>query len=441
MKRRASKNVLPSSKRQKLLLDRRYEQSLNAEQYKIFERCFLAGVNLFITGQAGTGKTHLIKQIKHCAEALEKSIEVTASTGCAAVNLEGTTFHHFCGINLGERDSKHYVKNMKPENRQRIKWCDVLIVDEISMLDVNFLIKCDEVIKEIRKDAKPFGGIQLILVGDFLQLPPVITGKAKELYVPLFMHSFWKTLNLEYHFLKTNHRQKEDSEFAELLSNIRMGKLNENDFNNLIQRTELNDIPPHTPRLFCKKTEVQQFNKKELAKLSGEVVTINAGGFNMDKITHHVPVERELNLKVGAQVILCRNVNVEEGLFNGKRGKVVGFSDDSLPLVEFSKEQTVKISKFKWEMKENAGKGKVLASFIQVPLILAWAVTVHKTQGMTLESAVVHGGFFDPGHAYVAFSRVKTIEGLHLEGVSFSEIKTDERVVKFYEEANETLRG
>lgn len=285
-----------------------------------------------------------------------------------------------------------------------------------------------QVVRKLRNSEEPFGGIQLVFVGDFLQLPPVQKQKKCD---PLFLSDIWKKLNLECHLLRINHRQA-DFEFASLLSKIRLGKMTEPEFEELVRKCS-GTVSKSAPRLFCRKDEVFHYNKQELDKLEGGIYIFDGEGTNLEKMIHNVPVEQEIHLKVGARVILCRNLDIDRGLYNGSSGEVVDFSEDGLPMVSFDGD-IVEIDWFTWEMKDKLQNDKTIASFTQIPLMLAWALTVHKMQGMTLKNAVVRGGFFTEGHAYVAFSRVKTLEGLKLEDVHYSQIRADPRVVKFYED-------
>ena len=171
--------------------------------------------------------------------------------------------------------------------------------------------------------------------------------------------------------------------------------------------------------------------------MEGESKIYKGEAYNLQKILKHIPVEEEIELKIGARVILCKNLDVNNGLYNGRVGKVISFDEnDDLPMVEFSRTQVVKINRNKWEMRDHLDGDCLLESFSQIPLILAWAITIHKTQGMTLDHVVVHGGCFEKGQLYVALSRVRSVEGLHVQNMKYSEIMTDSRVVKFYQDLN-----
>jgi len=422
----------------------RYRGRLSEEQFTVFKTCFTEPCpNLFISGPAGTGKSHLIQCIKEYAKTIGKQIAITASTGTAASNLDGSTFHYFSSMGLGDKHVGYYLNAIDVKRKKKIQDCDILVLDEISMMKGDFLQKCDEVFGRIRKDYAPFGGMQVIFVGDFLQLPPVVPNKDKAQYVPLFAHDIWKRLGLKTFVLQKNHRQKEDLQFSEFLIKIRTGTITPEEFDTFKATTASAmgkvEPPSGVPRLFAVKNKVELFNKNELTKLTTAVHTFKAEVSGekgpLDKLVESVPVEAEMHLKVGARVLLCRNINVDRGLYNGRRGIVVKFEKEKIygpsktgseddrevidespiayPIVEFGPGDRSMIKPFSWEMRDTMNEDKVLAKVTQLPLILAWALTVHKMQGMTVDEAVVNGQeFFDYGHVYVALSRVRKASGL-----------------------------
>lgn len=420
-----------------------YKEKLNKEQFNAFRQCFEDGRNMFITGQAGSGKTFLVQCIRNYAIICNKILFVTALTGCAAVAIEGTTLHVYMGIGLGDLTVKEHIKKLSTDTKMRLKDTHMLVIDEISMTNPEYFQKCDEILRFVRGGDSPFGGVQLILVGDFLQLPPVEKKEKKISYI--FQMPLWNTLDLLHVSLTYNHRQETDIIYATFLAKMRIGTLEKKEFDTVIQELLMKATPETclAPHLYSRRMDVNEYNQQKLAELVGDMKIFVARGQNYEKLKDTVPVPIELNLKVGARVLLCKNIDVTGGLFNGKQGTVVEFIPSTrqpnihIPVVEFDGRRTT-IEYATWELTKHVKEGKkyvkeVLATFVQIPLILAYAITVHKTQGMTLEAVSIHGGFFASGHMYVAFSRAKTLEGVHVEtSIPYSELKTDANVVEFY---------
>lgn len=419
-----------------------YRSVLHEEQYNAFVECFEKKTNLFITGPAGVGKTFLLQCLKEYAQANGKLLFTTAMTGCAAVAIEGSTFHYYMGIGLGDLTPKEHVKKLTKDTRMRLKDTEILIVDEISMASPAFVEKCSEVLCRLRGSPKPFGGIQLILVGDFFQLPPVEKNSKTPNYI--FQSRIWNQLNLTYIGLKHNHRQKTDTSYAQFLSKMRVGTLDQSDYDSVMSGIKNKKLADNLtiPHLYSRRIDVSTYNQKKLDELETEEKWFTASGKDYERMADKVPVPVKVQLKIGAKVLLCKNINVEAGLYNGTQGTIVDFVQlqpgQDLPIIELMNGTKVKIDYAVWELTKQVKCGRkyvkeVQSSFRQIPLILAYAITVHKTQGMTLEMANIHGGFFACGHAYVAFSRIKTLEGLYLEeDIPFKEIKTDASVIDFY---------
>ncbi len=416
-----------------------YKTRLNEEQFAVFQAC-ISGESIFLTGQGGSGKSYLLKCIREYLESIKKIVFVTALTGCAAMSIDGTTLHHYMGIGLGE-------KAVSRDAKERILDTHLLIIDEISMAKPDYFDKCNLVLQQVRENNKPFGGIQLLIVGDFLQLPPVLETTFA------FQTATWKKLKLKCFTLRYNHRQQEDVDYARVLSRMRIGALTRSEFEIVTKALRSKTLPEddEIPVLYSRTEEVQNYNKEKLEKLEGTPHIYTISGNNHTDVMKHVPVSHITTLKVGAKVLLCKNLNVHRRLFNGRRGTVTDFVLQStvfpeipIPLVTFSdgKMESVAIDFATWELQKTVKRdGKyikeVYASLIQIPLILAYAITVHKTQGMTLEAVSLNGGFFESGQAYVAFSRVKTLAGVYMgKEVPFWQIKTNAVVLKFYRDNN-----
>jgi ATP-dependent DNA helicase PIF1 len=418
----------------------RVAKNLDSSQLEIVKNCFrIPSKNIFITGPGGSGKSFLINAIKDISAYLRTCLYVTASTGCAAVNIEGTTLHSFIGIGLGN-GTMDYSKTMRNDVKSRLISTEMLIIDEISMISPEYLTKADATLKKVRSSKSFFGGIQLILVGDFFQLPPVSREQEKKY---IFQDEIWKNINASCYVLKKNYRQLEDEIYSSFLSKMRCGDLELSDYNEIYSKIKSKPIPEDNdiPHLFAKRESAEIYNTKKLSSIPGEEYIYETHGSNFEKLENFVNVPKKLTLKTGAGVLLCKNIDISRGLCNGSNGKIVGFESgitDSkpYPLVKFMDTgETLKITEQKWELTNE--KGATIATLYQIPLILSYGITIHKSQGMTLSRVVINPGFFAPGQAYVAFSRVKNIDGLYIQNdIPYNSIKTDPNVVQFYKKNN-----
>ncbi len=450
------------------------DQTLSAEQRQVLRAVF-AGRSCFFTGSAGTGKSFLIHKILACLPGLGTSTFATSTTGITAMHLNGSTVWHWAGLSAAHAaegvDSLVARVSRNRETLSRWRSTRTLLIDEISMLEGGFFDKLESVARRVRGDERPFGGIQLILCGDFLQLPPVVkAGEGVQSTLPgggpvfAFEAESWEECvggdfddsggsaagcTVE---LGTVFRQKDDV-FVSLLDQLRRGECPpsslallrtcaERDLDSL---AEADGIRPTS--LLTHKKEVDEMNARELGRLAGQAVAYNAkdssassgggtlGSTHLEQLASSCPARARLELKIGAQVILLRNLNVATGLANGSRGVVVRFgaSPQKPPVVRFLNGQEVTITPVSWSTL--GPSGVVLASREQLPLDLAWALSVHKSQGMTLDRARVHlEKAFEYGQAYVALSRLRSLEGLQLVGaVDPRKIKAHPRVIQFYE--------
>lgn len=421
---------------------------MNAEQ-EAFIDLAKKGHNIFLTGQGGTGKSfilsHFINEVK------TKTVALTAMTGCAALLLEkATTLHSWASVGLAKDPVPKLVSSIRKSSRSMKRWLltDILIIDEVSMMPPDLFEKLDMIGKKIRNSQKPFGGMQLIFVGDFYQLPP-ISGEF------IFETSLWPTIGFKTVELKEIMRQK-DPVFHKILAEARIGQLSPESAKTLELRKGLPwkklEIKPTL--LFPQRSVVADINSQNLAKLEGQsykykVTTIYSHSqdpsnlslkYAIEKMNRDASYEEELVLKLGAQVMLLINIikkgdnsDLEHELVNGSRGLVTGFLDDSTntPLVKFQNfSKPIPISVHAWSLDDYEG-----VSQQQIPLKLAYAITIHKAQGATLDSALIDVGSntFECGQAYVALSRVKSLESLYLWDIRPDAFKANPKVKKFYE--------
>lgn len=438
------------------------QHTLSDEQTAILSLVLNEQKNVFFTGSAGSGKSHLLRNI---IKALEEkyldgsgSVAVTASTGVAAAQIGGSTLHSFAGMGISKLPVEQLVKKIRKNKLAKERWksTSVLVIDEISMVDAEFFDTLDAVARRIRRKTRlPFGGLQLVVTGDFFQLPPVSKNDTARF---CFEATAWShmhhTINLSKVF-----RQK-DPEFAELLNEMRQGRLSAESIRKLkeLRRPLCNDQGLEPTQLFPMRWQVDAANELRMRKLSGISYKYKAldGGEvdNMEtrsKLLSGCIAPETLTLKKGAQVMLTKNINELIGLVNGSVGEVIGFGeqhpDDSppLPIVRFrladGQTRHLTCGYEKWTIEElvpdeeEGGKLKatVLASRTQIPLILAWALSIHKAQGQTLQLVKVDvGRVFEKGQAYVALSRATTMAGLQIINFDHKKVVAHEKVQHFY---------
>lgn len=391
--------------------------------------CVKSGKNVFFTGGAGTGKSFLIQKIIGVLP--PDHTYITASTGVAAFQIGGTTLHSFAGIGNGTAPISTCVELAKRKN-VAVQWrkCKHLIIDEVSMVDGNFFKRLEHVARTVRNNDKPFGGIQLILTGDFLQLPPVSKDDERRF---AFETSAWARcvqLNIEL----TQVKRQSDQVLVEILNRLRMGRCTDED-SEVLKSTKSNVAREGiVPTKLCTHTEdVTLINKRELEKCEGEerrFVAIDSDTGLSKFIENISPVEGVVRLRIGAQVMLLKNLLVATGLVNGARGRVESFSQDGNPVVVFLGGNKQEIKLDKWMIKTGAG---VTLTRTQIPLRLAWAFSIHKSQGMTLDCVEVSlSRVFECGQAYVALSRAKNLRSLRILDFKPSCVRADSKVIKFY---------
>ncbi|XP_042234132.1 ATP-dependent DNA helicase PIF1-like isoform X1 [Homarus americanus] len=423
---------LPSLKRQAPSL--RNQLVLTTEQKKVLQ-IVQSGHNVFFTGSAGTGKSLLLKLI---VGALSPDVTfVTASTGVAACQIGGTTLHAFAGIGSGHASLEQCVQlASRKVVAQQWRKCKHLIVDEISMVDGVFFKKLEAVGRAIRGNNKPFGGIQLILCGDFLQLPPVTKPGEKRVFC--FQTSAWnRCINISMEL--TEVRRQDDQEFINILQSIRLGRCTE-DMVDCLKSTESNEVEKDgikATRLCTHREDVDHINQEHLNKLTGNAKVfqaIDSDPHLSKNLDSQTPVVTKLVLKVGTQVMLMKNLDVGKGLVNGARGVVTGFKqgNEGYPIVRFLCGVTADVKHEKWTVR---GTGGIYLSRRQLPLKLAWAFSIHKSQGMTLDCAEMSlSRVFEAGQAYVALSRARNLKGLRVLDFNPTCVRAHPDVLKFYED-------
>ncbi|HQF41171.1 MAG TPA: helix-turn-helix domain-containing protein [Candidatus Paceibacterota bacterium] len=392
------------------------------------------GANVFLTGEPGSGKTHTINQ--YIAYLRQNGVEpsITASTGIAATHIGGMTIHSWSGIGIRRSLSNYDLDKIASTEYlvKRIKRAKILIIDEVSMISAATLEMVEAVCRAIRSQSEPFGGLQVILVGDFFQLPPIVRTRETEAETIFdetepgfgradgfaFNSSAWRRGRFLTCYLSEQHRQS-DIKYLELLSAIRAGEVTEYHSEILTKRrAAAESLDFDLPKLFTHNVNVDSLNERELAKLAGRPRSFRMSGKGREVLVATLKKSclspENLELKIGARVIFTKN-NQRAGFINGTLGQVVDFEGfDNLPVVRTFDGRRVVAEPMEWTIDDS---GKVLAQVTQVPLRLAWAITVHKSQGMSLDAAVMDlSAVFEYGQGYVALSRVRALEGLFLLG-------------------------
>ena len=378
------------------------------------------GVNVFLTGEPGSGKTYVVNQYAAWLRTCGIEPAITASTGIAATHIGGMTIHSWTGIGVAERLSPDDVRFLAARTRlaERLRRANVLIIDEVSMLSASALEMADAVCRAARGNDAPFGGLQAVLTGDFFQLPPVARdGRAAPF---AYESETWHAMDLIVCYLTEQHRQAE-KDFLELLCAIRGNRCGDaHRARVLARRVNPHAAPSGMPKLFSHNADVDRINSEELAKLPGEPVSFFMRSRGPQALVAQLRrgclSPERLELKKGAEIMFTKN-NPQRGFVNGTLGTIAGFDEESgYPIAAARDGGRIRAEPMEWSIEEN---GKKRASIEQVPLRLAWAMTVHKSQGMSLDAAVVDlSQAFEYGQGYVAFSRVRRLAGLYVLGVN-----------------------
>lgn len=411
------------------------------------------GQNVFLTGQAGAGKTYVLNQYISYLRARGIATAITASTGIASTHMNGMTIHAWSG--MGIKDSFNTDDYIRLRSRkslvERLKDTKVLIIDEISMLHAKQVDLLDEILRKVRESEQAFGGVQVVFSGDFFQLPPVGNKGESNKEKFAFMAKSWLSANFQVCYLSEQHRQNGEGEaerfglsLNDILNQIRAQNVSQQAIQILLA-TKNNTINQNRTRLYTHNVSVDKINQEALNALATPAHTFECTTFGekalIETLKKNVRATDSLTLKKGAKVMFVKN-NPELGVSNGTMGEVVGFLNlpDELkdktqanhstpPIVRLNSGQTVVAEPEEWTIEDN--QGEVLAGYSQIPLCLAWAITVHKSQGMTLDSAEIDlTATFETGQGYVALSRLKSLDGLQLLGMNHQSLLLDEWVFR-----------
>ena len=437
---------------------------LSLEQSIAFNK-YIQGHNIFITGPGGTGKSALIKTIYKHAFSHFKNIQVTALTGCASVllNCKAKTLHSWAGIGLGISTLDQLVTKIKKNKFSKAAWrqTDILVVDEVSMLSLKLFDLLNEIGKAVRGNQKPFGGIQLIFSGDFFQLPPVGDYLDPDTQRFCFESNDWNSVfhrNCQIQLIKI-FRQTDDI-YSTILNQIREGKIKRKSNDLLLQyvgrQLEPNLIAEPT-KLYPTRNKVENINNTKMSALPGHIKEYNIKylkdlemttkadrerrleftdkdiQLELDFLANNLICEKEMKLKLGSQVMCIINIQSDTGIevCNGSQGIITDFCEiTKAPRVKFNNGIERIMVPHVWSSDKIPGIG-----VSQVPLILAWALTIHKSQGATLDAAEIDvgSGIFECGQTYVALSRVKSLDGLYLSSFDVTKIKINKKVKDFYD--------
>ncbi|KKQ46168.1 MAG: Helicase [Candidatus Moranbacteria bacterium GW2011_GWC2_37_8] len=399
------------------------------------------GHNVFLTGPAGSGKTYLLNQYIEYLKKNNIGVAVTASTGIAATHMNGQTIHSWSGMGIADSISEEEISKMRKRRyySERIRNTKVLIIDEVSMLHPHQLDMVNAICKGFKDPFSPFGGLQVILCGDFFQLPPV----AKYGQSSFAMESSaWEEMELKICYLDEQHRQ-EDGSMLKILNDIRSCSCDQDTIDLIHTRKNKAIKNVITPtKLFTHNANVDFINDLELKKISEEIKTfvMKDGGNEhlIATVKKGCLAPEKLGLKKGAVVMFVKN-NFERGYVNGTLGKIIGFDDSDMPIVKTHSGKTIVATPEKWAIEEDE---KSLAFVTQIPLRLAWAITVHKSQGMTLDAVEMDlSKSFEYGMGYVALSRVRTLDGIKLLGINSRALDVNPKVFEFDKTLAELSRG
>jgi len=415
------------------------------------------GENVFLTGAPGAGKTYVLNQYIAFLQDHEVEVAITAYTGIAASHINGRTLHSWAGLTRGPmHEDAQEVDRVRANEylTDRIRRARVLIIDEISMLHPEQFDRVDLICRTARNNPAPFGGLQLICCGDFFQIPPV-NGESEKFVID---SAAWKNADMKICYLHEQHRQAvagdangaqststSSGELLEILAAIRAGDVTPDIVVKLDARIGAAvNAPIGIARLYTHRENVDEINSAELRKLTGPEVIydVYASGTAalQEKLKKDNDVPDKLLLKIGARVMFTKN-NMGAGYVNGTLGEVIGFENggdgdsatagaaatEANPVIMTFDKKRITPGRFQWKIEEG---GKVRASVSQLPLKLAWAITIHKSQGMTLDAAVIDlGRAFDRGMGYVALSRVRELKNISLIDFNAVALQVSPRVL------------
>jgi len=420
--------------------------------------------DVFLTGGGGTGKSRVLEYIidafkdKYGTD-FKKNVGITSTTGSSALLIGGGTIHSFSGLGVSREDDEQYIQKIAKRRyiKNRFKELKTLIIDEVSMLTPRTFRMIYRLAQVIRKNTAAFGGIQIILSGDFCQLGPILEQHiAHHTMEYCFETPEWQTSQIEVVHFKTIHRQS-DQQFIETLQKIRMGKSDQDTTSLLMNRFRKpldNSYGIEPVQLFPTREKANEVNQRCFSKITSSEsrsyqlkITIDSNqheptstGSDIErKIKSQLPIDESIRLCVGCQVILVVNLSVEDGLVNGSKGRVEAFNENDEPIVIFSNGTRKNIAMYTWDIDECANSVHVTG----MPIILGYGCTIHRSQGMSLDLAIVdigqnvftgNGGY---GQIYVALSRVRTLEGLSILNFDPKRIRCHPKVIEFYKKIDQ----
>lgn len=396
------------------------------------------GVNIYLTGSAGSGKTYLLNKYINYLESHDISTAVTASTGIAATHMNGMTIHSWAGIGVRSFIDEKGLQEIEDKKYlwKRFEKARVLIIDEVSMLHASQLDMVEKVCRRFKRNDKPFGGLQVILSGDFFQLPPINKSGNENESGMIFNSKAWEILNPAVCYIDEQHRQDDDN-LLEILNMIRCNQIEEKHYELLQNRIGAkikNGVNP--TKLYTHNINVDEINNVELSQINNEekISEMTSSGPDMlvEILKKSCLAHQSLKLKIGAEIMCIKN-NFDEGYVNGSRGRVIDFDkENNNPVIELYNGRKITLKPELWAIEED---GKIKASLSQIPLRLAWAITIHKSQGMSLDNAEIDlRNTFSYGMGYVALSRVRTLEGISLVGFNRDSLRVDPKVLEFDQE-------
>lgn len=399
-----------------------------------------SGASVLLTGPAGSGKTFLLTKYIGYLKENNVAVAVTASTGIAATHIGGRTIHSWCGMGIEEDMTPEQLSVLKKKDylAKSVAFTKVLIIDEISMLGARQLDLVDRICKMFKEDNRPFGGMQVIFCGDFFQLPPVKRGGRDARFVT--ESDVWCGMDLGVCYLEEQHRQS-DKKFLSVLKDIREDSVTDETMKILkgrMGKSVKSKIKP--TKLHTHNLDVESYNRGELDKLEGSELVFDMEADGVANLVESLQrgyclAPQKLGLKIGAVVMFVKN-NFNKGFVNGTLGKVVALDEESgFPVVETFSGDMIIASPEEWVIED--GK-EIIASVRQVPLRLAWAITVHKSQGMSLDAAVIDlRKTFEFGMGYVALSRVRSLKGMELVDINPMALRVKEEAIALDKELRE----